>query len=64
MQTDETWKASDSVILDASIYNGETRDDSKNPSVRTSCIKQEVTYRLVPENTSVNFCLSQRRADS
>lgn len=51
IQTDETWKASDSVILDASIYNGETRDDSKNPSVRTSCIKQEVTYRLVPDTT-------------
>ena len=49
LATDETWQAAPSCILDDSIYDGETRDDTRRVDRIVPCKKETLSYRLEPQ---------------
>ncbi|SEV99193.1 alpha-L-rhamnosidase [[Clostridium] fimetarium] len=52
MKSDDSWLATDSVILDTSIYDGETRDDTKKLMEPTACITYNAKFMTVPDFSS------------
>ena len=47
-ETDASWLASASPIMDGGIYDGEVRDDTRDPGEAVPCETVETKYRLVP----------------
>ena len=47
--TDETWLAAPSPILSSGIYDGEVRNDTKDPGSAVPCVLAETDYKIEPQ---------------
>lgn len=56
IETDPTWKATESVIIDTSIYDGETRDDRRKSELISNCEVYKTDYVTVPDFSSQVKC--------
>lgn len=46
VETDETWLAAQSPIVSCGIYDGEVRDDTREPGQAVSCVLADAEYHL------------------
>ena len=46
IETDEKWLAAQSPIVSCGIYDGEVRDDTREPGQPVPCVKADVQYNL------------------
>ena len=46
IETDESWQAAQSPILSCGIYDGEVRDDTREPGQSVPCVLADVQYEL------------------
>ena len=49
VETDESWLASASPVADGGIYDGEIRDDTREPGKPVPCCAVETAYRTEPQ---------------
>ena len=49
LETDETWTAAQSPVSDGGIYDGEIRDDTREPGEPIPCVYAENAYRTEPQ---------------
>lgn len=49
IETDETWIAAQSSLLDNSIYDGEVRDDTREQGELINCVYANETYNVEPQ---------------
>ena len=49
VETDDTWLAAQSAIVSGSIYDGETRDDTRDAGETVGCAAVETKYQLEPQ---------------
>ena len=51
IESDESWLASASCILGGNIYDGETRDDARDPGATVPCVRVEADYQVEPQSS-------------
>ncbi len=63
LETDESWLASRSPVLDGGIYEGEIRDDTMDPGPAVPCRVAETHYQIEPQFSPCIRAKTERKAE-